>query len=104
MSVIHWTERTELVKDPVDEIYKHFSYERWLVSPALLDTSEWVITGPDSALMFDNDTITNGGLYATLRLKGGTDGESYELTNTITTTETPPQTLKRSITVTVRAQ
>jgi hypothetical protein len=104
MSVIHWTERTELVKDPVDEVYKHFSYERWLVSPALLATSDWVITGPDSALTFDNDDITNGGLYATLRLKGGTAGASYELTNTITTTETPSQTLQRSVTVVVRAQ
>ena len=105
MSVILWSDRLELVKDSADEVVKHFSYERWLVDDAMLAGSDWDVTCEDEDdpdLEVDNDTITNAGKYATFRIIGGTPGKTYVLTNTITTDETPSQTLERSFRVVVR--
>jgi len=99
--VIHWTDRTSLHQDPTAEIVRHFSWERWLVPGAQLQDSDWAITGPDTALVIDNDSITNNGLYSTFRLKGGTLGATYAISNSIETDETPAQKDKKSITVVI---
>ena len=105
MSVINWNERTEIVKDPTDEVFKHFSYERWLVGNAVLANSDWAVTCADEVsptLIADQDSITNAGVYATVRLTGGTPGKTYTLTNTVETNEATPQIAQRSVDVVVR--
>jgi hypothetical protein len=105
MSVIAWTERTEIVKDPGDAVMKHFDYSRWLVGAAIIASSNWAITCADEespTLAFSDDSITNNNTYASVKLSGGTAGKTYTLTNTIVTNEAPAQTLDRSIDIVVR--
>ncbi len=102
--MIHWSERTEIRQDPTAQIVRHFSWERWLVPGAKLDASDWDFTGPDTALVIDEDGITNGGLYATFRLSGGTPGATYVISNSIETDETPVQKDRKSITVIILNQ
>ncbi len=98
-TVIAWTERTVLRQRAGEAIVRHLSYSRWLVSPAILAGSTWAVSGPDSALVVDHDSITENATYATFRLSGGTPGASYVITNTVQTDENPTQTCVRPTTV-----
>ena len=105
MSVIHWNEQIEVVKDPADQVVKHFSYERLLVGNAILASSTWDVTSDEEEepeLEVDQDSITNDGVYATFRLIGGTGGVRYTVANTAVSNESPAQTFRRSIDVVVR--
>jgi hypothetical protein len=56
----------------------------------------------DAALTYDNPTTLPGNRKTQLRLVGGTRGQRYEVENTITTTETPPQVKVGTFTVLVQ--
>ena len=55
------------------------------------------ITGPDTALTYDNASTIIGNVKTQVRLLGGTVGELYTLTNRIVTTGSPAQTDDRSV-------
>lgn len=59
-----------------------------------IDNSQWTITGPDSALTFDNAAVD--GTKTSVRLLGGTLGEKYTVSNRITLTGAPSQVEERS--------
>lgn len=67
-------------------------------------SSAWAISGGDSstvplpatALAYDNGSILTGNRKTQLRLKLGTLGRIYTVTNTIVTNESPAQTIDAS--------
>jgi len=67
--------------------------------------STWTITrlsGTSSPLMTkDSEVILSGARTTQVRLIGGVLGQQYDVSNTITTTETPPRIKDRSFTVTI---
>jgi len=67
--------------------------------------SVWTITrltGATSPLMTqDSASIPSGARTTQVRLIGGVIGQQYDVSNTITTTETPPRIKDRSFTVSI---
>jgi hypothetical protein len=62
-------------------------------------TSEWIVSGPDSALVNAGDS--NSTTVSTVELTGGTLGRQYTVTNRIETTLGPPYIDDRSICIKV---
>jgi hypothetical protein len=48
-------------------------------------TSTWAVTGPDSALVLDDEEISTSKKVTSVWLSGGTLGAFYNVTNTIVT-------------------
>ena len=89
-----------IVKDPESEVFYGMDWSAWL-GAATIAVSDWSVSGPDTALTFDNDSLVTGSRSTQLRLVGGTVGTVYTVTNRITTAETIPQTDDRSFFVRV---
>lgn len=89
------------MKDPDSREVYTFDWTDWLVDDAQLSTSTWTVSGPDAALTTDHAGIVDGLLKTRVRINGGTAGKTYQLTNRVTTDETPAQTDDRSITIRV---
>jgi hypothetical protein len=88
-----------LFKDPEAELFYGMDWSDWLVEPALIAASEWIITGPDEALTAAHPTIVTGSQVTQVQLLGGTLDTRYTVTNRITTNETIPQIDDRSFAV-----
>lgn len=71
---------------------------------AEISTSTFVISGPDSTLTQDQDSIVTGNRSTQVRLTGGTVGKVYTVTNRIVTNETPAQTMDASARFMIRQQ
>lgn len=67
----------------------------WLAAGVTI-TSTWTITGPDSVLTKDSETVLAGNRITRLRLLAGTPGARYKITNHVITNETPAQEDERS--------
>lgn len=74
------------------------------IGAAEISTSTWIVSGPDSSLAADNDSIVTGNKKAQVRLTGGTLGKAYTVTNRIVTNASPAETEDASVKVLVRAQ
>lgn len=75
-----------------------------LATGVTITTSDWEISGPDSALTQDQDSILSGNRKAQVRLTAGTVGKVYTVTNRIVTSETPAQTKDASFSVLIEQQ
>lgn len=81
----------ERTKDPQDRLDYGFDWAAppptgpWLSDGDTITTSTWTVTGPDSLLVIDDDDHTTTVTRAWLT--GGTLGESYKVTNHITTAQ-----------------
>lgn len=81
---------------------------RDLATDVLIDNSVFTITSVrprnDTALTSDNETVLSGERKTWLRLLGGTLGATYNVSNTITTNEDPPQIKAVSFFVKIEAR
>jgi len=93
---------TTKLKDPDGSLFYTWDWQDWLGAAAQIQTSTFLVTGPDAALTTDNPTIIAGGKSATVRVLGGTLGATYTLTHRIVTNETPTQGDDRSIFIRVQ--
>lgn len=80
--------------DPDDGQDYKVTYADDLVSGESIDTSAWSVPAGITKDDEDNDTTT-----ATVWLSGGTAGEKYEVTNTITTDNNPARTYSKTLIV-----
>lgn len=71
-------------KHPNDSKYYAMDWSSWLGTGITIATSAWVST---SGLSLDNDSITDSATKAQVRISGGTSHVTYEVTNTITTSD-----------------
>ncbi len=90
-----------LDKDSDAIVVYEFDWSDYLGSATIV-TSTWTISGPDSVLTKDQESVVTGSQKTRVRLSAGTRGKSYTLANKIVTNETPAQTDERSITIRVR--
>jgi hypothetical protein len=102
------TERETIVeKDAADELVYVFDFDSFNlgVGVALTSFGTFDIDGPDSVLTKDNEAFLTGSTRkTTLRLLGGTPGEDYVVSNTVTTNETPAQKKKAKFTLRIKAE
>lgn len=91
-----------VTKDPDASRVFTWNWDADLASGASIDTSTWVITGPDSGLTSDN--ASKASRTTSVRLSGGTVGKTYTVTNRIVTDTSPAETEDASITVLIRQQ
>ena len=87
-----------VVKDPDAVLDYQIDWSGWLSGSDQIATSVWSVTGPDSALVVDNESETT--TASTVWLSGGTANEEYTVTNRITTND--GRTDDRSITIAVQ--
>ena len=91
-----------LPKDANEELVYTMDWDRWMADGAAIANSVWTITSVDTpaedpvALTKDNEAIAVSGRSTSLRLKAGTLGNKYKVTNLITTNESPAQKGERS--------
>lgn len=88
-------------KDPNELLVREMDWSDFLGS-AEIASSVWTITGSDAVLTQDNDSTVAGNQQTRVRLKVGTLGVTYQVSNRIVTNETPAQTVERSFFVAVR--
>ena len=83
-------------QDPTEAIIRQFDWTDWLreiSTTAEVATSTFTVSdADDAALTVDQDSIVTGGLKTQFRVNGGTPGQTYKVTNTIVTNESPAQT------------
>lgn len=96
-----------IVKGPTEsEVYKMDWDSQHLASGVSISSSSWTITllaGIATGLMTkDNESTPDTNRNAQLRLIGGTEGQRYDVTNTITTSESPARIKDRSFTVLIQ--
>ncbi len=85
---------TELeTKDPVAEVMRYWDWTKWLAAGESI--ASFTITLP-AGITDDNESNTAN--TVAMRLKGGTDGESYDCTCQIVTDATPAQKAERTFT------
>lgn len=84
------------VKDPDATLDYSIDWEPWLDGD-LISTSDWVA---DAGLTIVNGSKSFTNTVATVFVQGGTAGQNYNLTNTITTVGS--RTDERTITIRVR--
>jgi hypothetical protein len=82
-------------KDPNDVLDYEVNWSQWLPTGDTIATSEWFV--PDG---ITQDSESNTNTTTTIWLSGGTAGQSYALTNRITTT----QGRQRDRTITIRVR
>lgn len=95
-----------LQKDPSDAMVVRFDWDAMnLATSVTITSSSWAVTSesatPESPLDLTVDAVSvvTGNRKTQARLSGGVLGQTYLLTNTIVTSETPAQTKERSIQV-----
>jgi hypothetical protein len=71
-------------KDPQAILDFGFDYEEWLDGDTIT-ASAWAISGPDAVLVGTSPPATFNTISTTVWLSAGTVGESYVVTNHITT-------------------
>jgi len=81
MSFIHDGSTIPLapVKDPDSTIDYGCDWSSWLAESENISASSWLVSGLDTSGEVNNGVITG------VTLSGGTVGESYQLTNRVTT-------------------
>ena len=87
-------------KDPQEVLDYSIDWNNRISSGDALDSSAWAITtDPDSGLTIDSNTFDGAVGTATVWLSGGTLGQEYALTNTVTTSggRTMEQTVRLKI-------
>lgn len=82
------------VKDPDSVLDYGLDWSSWLADGEIISTSSWTA---ESGITVDSDSKDSSS--TTVWLSGGTDGESYLVTNTITTSGF--RTVERSIRIMV---
>ncbi len=82
-------------KDPDAELDYRRDWSKWLPEGDTIETSTWLV--PDG---ITSESESHDDTTATIWLSGGTVGQSYEITNRITTTE--GRTDDRTFTVAIR--
>lgn len=83
------------IKDPDATLDYQIDWSSWLATGETISSSAWIV--PDGLTeVSDSNTTTT----ATIWLSGGTDGESYRITNRVTTTA--GRTDDRTITLLIR--
>ena len=94
-----------VTKDPnnIEVFMVDWDQER-LATGVEISDSTWAITGPDSALTEDEDSIVTGNRKTQIRLTGGTLHKRYTVTNTIETNETPAQTIDASFFILIQQE
>lgn len=83
-----------MLKDPASVLDYKVEWSTWLADDTI-DTSSWTVP---TGITKDSDTHTT--TAATIWLSGGTVGETYKLTNRITTAG--GRTDERSFTISIR--
>jgi len=75
------------VKDPdATELAKGINWTNYCTERSTtIASSTWTITGADSSLTNEADSIVTGSLMTQIKLSGGTLGVTYTCTNRITT-------------------
>jgi hypothetical protein len=75
------------IKDPdATEFAKGHNWTNYCTERSTtIASSAWTITGPDSSLTNEADSIVTGNLKTQLKMSGGTLGATYTVTNRITT-------------------
>jgi len=95
----------EIVKDPNAFKVYQFDWTAYLTNIGrTINTSTFIVTGPDAMLTTDNPSVITGDLKTQVRILGGTPGGEYTLTNRIVTTGSPTQGDDKSILVFVQDQ
>lgn len=84
-------------KDPNDIIDYLVDWSDWLSDGDTIASSTWIVP---AGITKDSDTFTN--TTTTIWLSGGTAGQSYSLTNRIVTSNNPPRTKDKTITIRVK--
>lgn len=90
--------RKRYTQDPADVLDYALDWTDWLDDGETISTSSWAVT--PSGLTTSLASIVNNNTTAVVWLSGGTVGNSYTVTNHITTTDS--RTVERSITVAIR--
>lgn len=57
----------------------------WLEAGEMITTSAWLVTGPDNSLTTSSPSVSVDGKTTTVWVDGGTVGQTYQLTNRVTT-------------------
>jgi len=73
------------LKDPDADLDYGIDWSDWLPDGDSVQTSTWIITGPDSTLVAGVTSVD--GNQTTVWLSGGTLGQVYTVTNRVVTTE-----------------
>jgi len=84
-------------KDSDEILVYEFDYDTLNLATGVQLTAfgTFVITGPDSALTKDNESLVAGNRKTRVRLTGGTVGKRYTVINRVTTNESPAQTKEK---------
>jgi hypothetical protein len=89
----------QIEKDPDSLEFKTVDWGTHLATGVEIATSEWEVTGADTALTATNPARLTGNRSVRARLEGGTVGVTYTVRNRIVTNETPSQTKDASFSV-----
>lgn len=95
-------DRDDLYKPPTAERVVTFNWDDDLPAGAAITQSSWAVS-PEGGVTVDNPSIAADGRSVSARVKGGTAGVDYVLTNTVVTNTNPTETEPAWITVKVRA-
>lgn len=77
-----------VLKDPSSIEPRGFDWTDYLAGLGdTITTSTWAISGPDTSLQVDSDSIVTGSLKTQAILSGGTVGKRYTVTNAIVTSD-----------------
>jgi hypothetical protein len=107
MSVVTILPGDQVTKDPADQKIFLFDWDTNNLGVGVtISTSVWTISAispsqTDAVLTKDNESILAGTRKTQVRLLAGTLGQTYEIANKITTSETPSQVKERSFRVRV---
>lgn len=82
-------------KDPNAVVDYNIDWSSWLPDDDTISTSEWIVPAG-----ITEDSETNTDTTTTIWLSGGTAGQSYSLTNRITTAQ--GRTQDKTITISVK--
>lgn len=97
-----------ITKDPNSDEPQGFDWTSWLAelgATVEIQTSTWIITGPDAVLTkHDESRVDVAGLKlkTQLYLAAGTPGGLYRVANRVVTSSSPPATDDRSFFVRVK--
>lgn len=104
MSTVTVAPDASIQKDPTEKRVILFDWDaEGLADGVTISASTWTITAvrPSNedpvALEYDNNTIAGSSRKTQARLTGGTLGSEYQVTNHITSNESPAQEKERSI-------
>lgn len=79
-------------KSSTAELDYSFDWTEWLSAGETISTSTWTVPSD-----LTNEATTNTGQVAVIWLSGGTYGETYTVTNVVTTNSSPARVDTRSI-------